>query len=213
MSYFFGLETNGLNKLYIYEGHMEAGVVKVGDGDITVKYDCILTSRLISYKGEDLQKIEKMVNYQYWCKENLTGYFNNYSVEHSVIKIEDSIAKDIIRYIEEVEPEDQSIYIKTKCENLLQLPPGEFSHELTKILGHIEDSMDIVFQSKAYKLLNDTVQAYKSNKLKIAQETNEPVLIYNNVEPIMYGERGYLNKREYVYPDGHTEKKEQYTNG
>lgn len=212
MSYFFGLETDGLSRMYIYQGHMEEGVVKIANGKITVKYDCVLNSRIINYSGEYLTEIEKKLNYQYWDK-NLTGLFKNDSVEHHIIKIEDSIANEIIKFINEIEPEDPQLYIKTKCENLLQLPPGEYSHELTKILGHVENSMDNVYQSIAYKLLNETIDTYKTNKLKIAQETNGPVLIYDYTAPVMYGERGYLNRKEYVHPDGHTEKKEQYTNG
>lgn len=213
MSYFFGLETDGLSRMYIYEGHMEEGVVKIACGTITEKYDCVLNSRIINYSGEYLTEIKRKLNYHYYDDKNLTGYFKNNCIEHRIIKIEDSIANEIIKFINEIESEDPQLYIKTKCENLLLLPPGEYSHELTKILGHVENSMDNVYQSIAYKLLYETIDAYKANKLKLAQETNEPVLIYDYTAPVMYGERGYLNQKEYVHPDGHTEKKEQYTNG
>lgn len=205
----------------IYEGEIkEKGTINnINLPQYFESSNCIFRKKCNS---NTIRKIEELINYSRFHKGNLPIVYsrNQYNQEiiHSGMIISEELTKSIITLYNSEEGKDSCDEIIKMIEQLSQYKDDieKYTREFLELNNRIFNvnifCLSVSEQERCSAALIKNYEKIKKDKLKEAQDKEQRVCIYFEMGTSTCGEKGYKYRKEYIYPDGHTEKETDYTN-
>lgn len=216
------IEENYSNCIAIYEGTIEKGG-EFNNSELPLYFK---TSKCIFRKESNSKlnnEMEQLINYGWYQKDNISIIYQYNEYNSKLICEAKIIDKEQINKIMAVydnyEEKSSCNYIKNKITELFKYRKnvGQYTNEFLDLNQKIWENgvlkLSLSEKEECSNLLLSEYEKFKQEKLSEAKKMNIKVCIYSEIGIKSYGERGYKYKKEYIFPDGHTEKYEGYTNG
>lgn len=200
----YEIRENYTNYITIFEGDMIAGKAALGNGKFSIDYSFRIKREILDVKIKQLNdSIKKYLN-----EEGFIGY-DGHKVHHGLNEISELDVKEIMDIISNHEDNDE---LKETIEKV------SVSKDIHEYMFYFNHSLKMIEtftggKDKYYKMLEKEILVYKNKQITLAKQDGEKKLIYFEMS-LPTEDKGSYVKKEYVLPDGTTEKFEgwEYNN-